>query len=101
MHKYLMLAGLLVATGCASAEESFCEWMESSSRAIMNMRQAELTLGDALSVANSGEKDFDLFNRRRIIEAYKTPLYRTEIERERAIMEFGNRFRIQCEEIGE
>jgi len=80
-----------------SEREKFCSELSRSSNLVMEARQLNVPLLDALNIIpkhapDSLKKLLTTIN----IEAYKSPLFSTDENKEIAITEFGNKIYLEC-----
>tara|TARA_R110000772_G_scaffold123063_5_gene229273 strand:- start:2609 stop:2905 length:297 start_codon:yes stop_codon:yes gene_type:complete len=91
--KYLILATLLTLSTSAIAEEvkkTTCEEIEGLSRAIMDARQAGVSLVDVANIMKGSVL------KPIVIDAYSVPLWSVDANKERAVNEFANSIYLIC-----
>lgn len=80
----------------AKSDGSFCGNQAHMAAQIMDARQVGVPAGDALNVFRSGD-EFDRIGRLLVKLAYSEPAYSTYDYQVRAVREFANTIRINCE----
>lgn len=78
-------------------EESLCDAIEEVASVIMIKRQAGLPMSNMIKHLNKiSDNDFKEVISEIIVEAYQTPMFYTKEAKARAVLEFKNRWYLQC-----
>ena len=96
----LIIGALLTPTALLAADdvtdEDICLQLIQIAEKIMDGRQSGVSMGTMMEAAEKGSFTEEV--KGLVLEAYKTPLYTVEKNREREVTEFGNKMGVACYE---